>query len=375
LVAGEVSGDRLGAALMRAIRDSHPQAIFEGVAGPQMREAGCRAVGRSERMAVMGLAEVLVHLPRLLRLRRELARYFQANRPDVFVGIDVPDFNLGLERSLKRVGIPTVHWVSPSVWAWRTYRVKKIRDSVDLMLTLFPFEAQFYAEHDVDARFVGHPMADEIIADQSHDAARDALGLDPRTPCIALLPGSREHELKRLLPAFLGAALLCKDALHDMQFVLPVANPGLMPLCRQALAAPRCGALQLRLLDGDARTAMQAANVVLLASGSATLECMLLQRPMVVAYRMHPLSYGVVTRMLHVPWVSLPNNLLGTGQVPEFLQHNATPEHLAQAVLDLLRHPDTAQQQVRPFAEVHRQLKQNAAQQAARHILERVGYS
>lgn len=371
LVAGELSGDQLGAALIRAIRAIQPDAQFEGIAGAEMRAAGCQALARSERLAVMGLVEVLGRLPGLLRLRSKIARHFLHNPPDVFVGIDAPDFNIPLERVLKRKAIPTVHWVSPAVWAWRKYRLEKIRRSVDLMLTLFPFEAQFYQQQGMAARFVGHPLADEITGSPSRQQTKALLQLDGRNPCVALLPGSRAAEVKRLLPVFIEAARLCKRTLPELQFVLPVATPDLLPLCRDMLNSGTQEELSLRVLHGQARQAMLAADVVLLASGTATLECMLVNRPMVVAYRMHPLSYALVSRMLHVPYVSLPNNLLGTGQVPEYLQSAATPQQLAAAVLELLQQPDKAARQIEPFARVHEQLQTNAALQAAQQVIER----
>ncbi len=372
LVAGELSGDQLGAALIRAIQAKQPDAQFEGIAGAEMRAAGCQALARSERLAVMGLVEVLGRLPGLLRLRSKIARHFLHNPPDVFVGIDAPDFNIPLERVLKRKAIPTVHWVSPSVWAWRKYRLEKIRRSVDLMLTLFPFEAQFYQQQGVAARFVGHPLADEITGSPSRQQAKALLQLDERSPCVALLPGSRAAEVKRLLPVFIEAARLCKRSIPELQFVLPVATPGLLPLCGDMLNSGTQEALSLRVLNGQARQAMLAADVVLLASGTATLECMLVNRPMVVAYRMHPLSYALASRMLHVPYVSLPNNLLGTGQVPEYLQSAATPQRLAAAVLELLQQPDKAARQIEPFARVHEQLQTKAALQVAQQVM-RIG--
>jgi len=371
LVAGELSGDQLGAALIRAIQAIHPDVRFEGIAGTEMRAAGCLALARSERLAVMGLVEVLGRLPGLLCLRRKIVRHFLHNPPDVFVGIDAPDFNIALERALKCKGIPTIHWVSPSVWAWRNYRVKKIRHSVDLMLTLFPFEAQFYEQQGVSARFVGHPLADEITGNPSPQQAKALLDLDEKNPCVALLPGSRAAEVKRLLPVFIEAARLCKRSMPELQFVLPVATPGLLPLCRGMLNTKMQKDLSLTVFNGQARQTMLAADAVLLASGTATLECMLVNRPMVVAYRMNPLSYALVSRMLRVPYVSLPNNLLGTGQVPEYLQSAATPQQLAAAVLELLQQPEKAARQIEPFARMHQQLQTNAAHQAAQQVIER----
>ncbi len=372
LAAGELSGDRLGAALMEAIRKRHPRVTFEGVAGPQMRAAGCKALLHAEQLAVMGLVEVAAQLPRLLRLRRKLRRTLLEQPPQVFVGIDAPDFNLGLERHLKRRGIPTLHWVSPSVWAWRGYRTRRIGSSVDTMLTLFPFETNVYAQQGISAVCTGHPLADEIGPTPDAQQGRRALGLNPEAACVALLPGSRGAEIKRLLPVFLQAAVLMRKALPDLQFVLPVASPDLLPLVRQAMQQADSGQLPIRLLDGGARAAMEAADAVLLASGTATLECLLLERPMVVAYRMHPLSFYLAWRLLQVPHVSLPNNLLGTAQVPEFLQRDANPQQLAGAVLELLQNPAAAARQVAPFRSLHTQLRRNAADCAARIILESI---
>jgi lipid-A-disaccharide synthase len=372
LVAGELSGDRLGAALIRRIRERHPDAHFYGVAGPDMRAAGCTALADAEELAVMGPAEVLARLPRLLCLRRRLVQHFLRQPPQVFLGIDAPDFNLGLERRLKQRGIDTLHWVSPSVWAWRRYRVKKIRTSVDTLLTLFPFETRFYQDHGVQARFVGHPLADEIPDDCDREAARALLGVSTARSCIALLPGSRESEIERLLPVFLEAAARCRRAVPGLQFVLPVASPGLMPRCRAATQQTQYAQLGIMLLDGQARTALCAADAVLLASGTAALECLLLKRPMVVAYRLHALSYLLVRRLLRVPYVSLPNNLLGRCQVPEFLQSEATPEHLSAALLGLLQDPAAAARQVEPFAALHASLRCDATGQVADAVLQRI---
>ncbi len=373
LVAGELSGDQLGAALIQAIRARRPDAQFEGIAGPRMRAAGCRALAHSEQLAVMGLAEVLVHLPALLRLRRRIAAHFLANPPDVFVAIDAPDFNLSLERSLKRRGVTTLHWVSPSVWAWRRYRLAKIRASVDLVMTLFPFEARFYAEQGMAAAYVGHPLADEIPLAGKGRGGADADGCSGGSGCIALLPGSRMAEVRRLLPVFLETARLCLQARPGLRFLLPVAAPHLLPLCRQWLRKRAYAALPVRLLDGNARQAMEAADAVLVASGTATLECLLLGRPMIVAYRLHPFTYPLVKRMLRVPFVSLPNLLLGGKRVPEYLQNDAQPRRLAPALLELLENPQQAARQTQAFQEVHRDLRQQAAQRAASLVLERAG--
>ena len=322
LVAGELSGDHLGAALIDAIRARCPEAQFEGIAGPRMRAAGCRALAHAEKLAVMGLAEVLVHLPGLLRLRRRIGAHFMNHPPDVFVGIDAPDFNLSLERMLRQRGITTLHWVSPSVWAWRRYRLAKIRASVDLMMTLFPFEARFYAEQGMPAAYVGHPLADEIPLAGKGPAVAGADACSGAAGCVALLPGSRMAELRRLLPVFLETARRCVEARPGLRFVLPVAAPHLMRLCRQWL---------------------------------------------------HPFSYPLVKQMLKVPFVSLPNLLLGAKRVPEYLQNEAEPRRLAAALLELLEDPQLAARQTQAFQSVHHELRQQAAERAAALVLERAG--
>lgn len=363
MVAGEPSSDQLGASLIEAILKRCPDARIEGIAGPAMRAAGCQAIARSEQLAVMGIAEVLRHLPALIRLRQKVARHFSEHPPDIFVGIDSPDFNLVLEGRLKRRGIPTVHWVSPSVWAWRQWRVKHIRNCVDLLLTLFPFENAFYQQHDVPVRFVGHPLADQI---QPGGGGRGG-----QPPLIALLPGSRRAEVQRLLPLFLQTAALCASSRPELRFVLPVASEELMPLCRELLAGSACRSLRVDIQPGGARAAMKSSQLVLLASGTATLECLLLERPMVVAYKLHPVSGWLVMKMLKVPYVSLPNQLLGRRQVPEYLMQEATADTLSAALLELLDNPELAKQQTAPFAQVHQQLRCGAAGQAADAILER----
>jgi lipid-A-disaccharide synthase len=375
LVAGESSGDRLGAALIDRLRELVPDAEFVGVGGPRMRAAGFHALANAEQLAVMGLFEVIGHLPRLWRLRRNLVRYFTTRPPDVFIGIDAPDFNLALEKQLKRAGISTLHWVSPSVWAWRRYRLRHIQRSVDKVLTLFPFEADFYHEQGIPAEYVGHPLADDIADDQSAHAARSQLGLDVDSRYVALLPGSRRGEVERLLPVFLHSALRCAKKLPDVRWLVPVAMPSLRPVCEAIVQREVFSGLRIELVEDQSRSVMTAAEAVLLASGTATLECLLVGRPMVVAYRMNPLSYALARRMLKVPYVSLPNNLLGRYQVPEYLQRDANPETLSRELLALLQQPDRAVQQVQPFAAVHQDLRRNAAARVANIVLETINAS
>ena len=373
IVAGEASGDLLAADLMQAIRVRVPDVQFQGVAGPLMQAAGCQVLYPAEKLAVMGLVEVLGHLPELLRIRRALRRHFLANPPDLFIGVDAPDFNLALERRLKGAGIPTVHYVSPSVWAWRQYRVRKIARSIDLMLTLFPFEADFYRAHQVPVRFVGHPLADQIPDRCQRRAVRLALKLPERGRILALLPGSRRSEVSRLAEPFLRTALWLRRQLPDLQFIAPLATPA----TREQFEAVRrqvAPDLPVALLEGQSREAMCAADAVLLASGTAALECMLLKRPMVVAYRLAPLSYWLARRLLTVDRYSLPNHLAGRALVPEVIQDDISPERLGEPLLDYLRDPESSRDLVAVFGELHQQLRKDASSSAAEAVLELVAH-
>lgn len=373
IVAGEVSGDAIAAGLIAAIRERVPDAVFEGVAGPRMQAAGCVSLLPMERLSVMGLTEVLTHLPGLLAMRRTLRRHFLAQPPDLFVGVDAPDFNLGLERALKRAGIRTLHYVSPSVWAWRRYRVRKIAASVDCMLTLFPFEARFYHEQQVPARFVGHPLADLIADDIDRDAARERLGIVPAGPLVALLPGSRVSELRRLARPFLEAAAWCLERRADLEFVVPLASDSCRAVFEAALA--ECGAtLPVTLLAGQGLEAMAAADAVVLASGTAALECMLLKRPMVVAYRLSALSYRLARLLVRTPFYSLPNLLAGRPLVTELIQHEASAENLGREVLELLGNPARVQQLTDAFAVLHAELRRDASHGAAQAVLQLAGH-
>ncbi|MDY6813971.1 MAG: lipid-A-disaccharide synthase [Pseudomonadota bacterium] len=368
-VAGEQSGDLLGASLIEALRVRRPSLVCSGVAGPQMVTAGCRAERSSDELAVMGLTEVLAHLPRLLALRRTLVRRYRAQPPDVFVGIDAPDFNLGLERRLRRAGIPTVHYVSPSVWAWRQRRVKTVAAAADRLLCLFPFELDFYRAHGVDARFVGHPLADRLPLRVDSLAARRRLGLAADGPLLAVLPGSRHGEVARLGPLFAQTLAQLAAARPALRYVAPMASPAIDAQFAAALAA-HAPQVPVQRVAGESTAAMAAADAVLLASGTATLEAMLLKRPMIVAYQLAPLTWQIVRRMVKVPHVALPNLLAGEALVPEYLQADATPLALAAAVLGML--DDTARRerlQAR-FTELHEQLRRDAAAQAAEVVLE-----
>ncbi|SUD60989.1 lipid-A-disaccharide synthase [Ectopseudomonas oleovorans] len=363
LVAGEASGDILGCGLMQAIKQRHPDAEFIGVGGARMEAEGLKSYFPMERLAVMGLVEVLGRLFELLRRRRQLARELIAAKPDVFIGIDAPDFNLGLELKLRRAGIKTVHYVSPSVWAWRQKRVLKIREACDLMLTLFPFEAQFYDEHQVPVRFVGHPLADAIPQQADRAAAREALDLPQDEPVVALMPGSRGGEVARLGELFLDAAIRLRALRPGIHFLLPCATPERREQLEQMLAGRD---LPLTLLNGRSHEALAACDAVLIASGTATLEALLYKRPMVVAYRVAPLTYRVLKRLVKSPYISLPNLLAERLLVPELIQDAATPEALAQAVAPLI---DGGQVQTEGFDLIHRALRRDASVSAADAVL------
>jgi lipid-A-disaccharide synthase len=370
LVAGEASGDLLGAGLISAIRKQHPEAHFEGVAGPAMTAAGCEAWYAADELAVMGLVEPLRRLPRLLRLRRDLKRRWTENPPDVFVGIDAPDFNLNLETHLRQRGTRTVHYVSPSVWAWRERRVKKIAAAVDRVLCLLPFEKRFYEDHQVGAEFVGHPMADDIEPDPDRQALRLELGL-PDGEIVALLPGSRHSEVSRLGAVFAETAAWLLQRRPGLRFVAPMANERLRDEFAECLTGAGVSE-QVLLLDKQARKAMGAANVVLLASGTAALEAALLCRPMVAAYRLAPLSYFLARTlgMVKLTHFTLPNLLMREPLVPECMQENARPAIMGAELLDLLDNGERRATIVTEFAKLREELARGADQRAANAVLE-----
>lgn len=367
LVAGEASGDLLGAGLIEQLRARYPEAIFTGVGGDAMREAGMETWHDASELAVMGLSEVLRHLPRLLKLRKTLRTRLIDWRPDVFIGIDAPDFNLGLERTLKDRGIRTVHYVSPSIWAWRQGRAAKIGRSADLVLCLFPMEPPIYATHGVDARFVGHPLAEMLALEPDRAAARDALGLPRDAPVLAVLPGSRLGEIGRLGDVFLDATAHVAAALPGLRIVVPAANAGCRAAIDALLAQPRFSSLDVRVLDGQARAAMVASDVVLLASGTATLEALLAKRPMVVGYRIAPSTAFLVRlfKLMKVDRFSLPNVLASRTIAPEFMQEDCTPENLSAAVLHWFRDPAAADALQPVYRDLHLQLRQGASAMAA----------
>lgn len=369
MVAGEASGDLLGASLIAALRAKAPDIEIQGIGGEKMRAAGMQVLHPLAKLAVRGYVEVLSHLPELWWIRHRLRRLFVAWRPDVFVGLDAPDFNLGLELSLKRAGISTVHYVSPSVWAWRMQRLKKIGDAVSHMLLVFPFESKIYADAGIPATFVGHPLADSITPEQDRGAARRALNLPLAGRIIAVLPGSRANEIEYMAPLFLDAAELLALRFPGVIFALPLANAEGRDLWQRRFANRIPGAIDLRIYDGGAQSIMAAADVVLLASGTATLEAALLKRPMVISYRVSRLTYRLMWRQRRLPYVGLPNILAQEFIVPELLQDAATPERLAAAVTKLLESPDAMRGLEEKFSAMHLALRQGSADKAADLIL------
>ncbi len=364
IVAGEASGDILGAGLIRSLRARYPRARFVGIGGEEMEAAGFHSLVPMERLSVMGLVEVLGRIRELFSIRGRLMEYFLATPPDVVIGIDSPDFTLGVERRCRDAGIPSAHYVSPSVWAWRQKRIFKIAKSVNLMLTLFPFEARFYEEHDVPVTFVGHPLADRIPMEPDTRGARRDLGLNEDQPVLAILPGSRGGEVERLGSLFLSAAREIQSSRPDLQLVIPCVNRDREKQVRGLVEALDV-ALPVTIVRGRSREVMAAADVVLLASGTATLEAMLLKKPMVVGYRLSNVSYALVSRLVKVPHVALPNLLAGKPLVPELLQDDATPETLGAAVLERLENRDERAHLKAEFTELHHQLRQNADERAA----------
>ncbi|MFL1467529.1 lipid-A-disaccharide synthase [Marinobacter sp. HN1S83] len=369
IVAGEASGDILGAGLIRALRTRYPRARFVGIGGEEMEAAGFHSLVPMERLSVMGLVEVLGRIRELFSIRARLMDYFLTTPPDVVIGIDSPDFTLGVERRCRDAGIPTVHYVSPSVWAWRQKRIFKIAKSVNLMLTLFPFEARFYEEHDVPVAFVGHPLANRIPMEPDTAGARRSLGLDENKPVLAILPGSRGGEVERLGSLFLAAARWIQTSRPDLQLVIPCINRDRERQV-QGLVESLEVALPVTIVRGRSREVMAASDVVLLASGTATLEAMLLKKPMVVGYRLSNLSYKLLSHLVKVPHVALPNLLAREPLVPELLQDDATPEALGAAVLERLENEDERTRLTEAFTELHLQLRQNADEKAADAISE-----
>lgn len=364
LVAGEASGDLLGAHFVAALTNSHPGLLAAGIAGPRMIEAGVKAIYPSAKLAVNGYVEVLRHLPELLWIRSRITRHFLHERPRVFVGIDAPDFNFSLEARLKQAGIPTIHFVSPSIWAWRPERIHKIRRAVSHMLVVFPFEEKIYRDAGIPVSYVGHPLADVIPLEPDTGAARTALGLAPG-PVVALLPGSRLSEVTRHARLMLDAAARIKQRLPDAQFVLPAASEAIAGLIRQAMHGLQ---LPLHILDGRSHTALAACDVALVASGTATLEAALFKKPMVITYRVPAFTAYLVRKKTLLPWVGLPNILARDFVVPERVQEAATPDILAADALAWLHDAPRREATIETFRAMHVSLRQDASARIAEAV-------
>jgi lipid-A-disaccharide synthase len=373
IVAGEKSGDILGASLIREMRQRYPTAKFSGIGGAAMIEAGCESLFELERLSVMGFIEPLGRLPELFRIKAKLRRHFIENPPDAFIGIDAPDFNLRLEKQLRQANIKTVHYVSPSVWAYREKRIFSIKKAVDLMLTLFPFETQIYVDHAIRAKFVGHPLADQIGFEDHQSQSRTELGLAPSATVVALMPGSRAGEINRLAPVFFAAAIQALEQNPKLKYVIPCSSLQSRLLIDQKLK-------QIGLLDGDnfqlvdsSHTAMSAADFVLMASGTATLEALLLRRPMIICYKLASLTYFLASRMVKIPSVGLPNLLAGERIVPEYMQDAVTVAALTEEILSFAKGGKATESMLAKFDDIHRMLRLNASGQAVDAIMEMLG--
>jgi lipid-A-disaccharide synthase len=369
MVAGEASGDLLGSRLIEALRQRLPDAAFSGIGGPRMVAAGFDAWFPQEALAVRGFVEVLRHLPEVLAVRRALAKRLQAEPPQLFVGIDAPEFNLGLERRLKRAGVVTVHLVSPQIWAWRPGRVKTVRAAVARVLVLFPFEEAIYRAANVPVSYVGHPLADDIPERIDREAARVELRLPALAPVVTVLPGSRQSEIAMMAGPFIDAARLIARRVPDVRFLVPLVTRETRALFEEEVYRRGARELAMTLLFGHAQDALGACDVALAASGTVTLEAALAHRPMVIAYRVAPLSFWIASRLVRVRHIGLPNILCGEAVVPEFLQDDATPENLAQAVVNLLGDEPLRRAVERRFERLHGEMRRNAAERAADALL------
>ncbi len=369
MVAGEASGDLLAGLLIQGLQQRWPQAQGFGIGGPRMAALGFDAWWPHERLAVRGYVEVLRHYRGIVAIREQLKQRLLASPPDVFIGVDAPDFNLDLEAQLKAAGIPTVHFVCPSIWAWRPERIEKIQRSVDHMLCIFPFEPELLARSGIEATYVGHPLAQTIAMTPDRAAARQALGLDADRPVVALLPGSRQSEVEHLVPRFIQSAQIMQKKQPSLQFVLP-AIPSLLAVV-QKLVDAQGGLKGLQVLTGQSHQALAACDVTLIASGTATLEAALFKRPMVIGYHMNWLSWQIMKRKKLQPWVGLPNILCQDFVVPEFIQDQCTPDALAEATLDWLAQPDRVDALQTRFQQLHQTLQRDTANLAT-HALEKV---
>jgi len=369
IVAGEASGDLLGSHLMEALKEERPDIRFVGIGGPKMQSKGLEILFPMEKLAVRGYVEVLRHYLEIVGIRNSLRRYFLANPPDLFIAVDAPDFNLGLELALKQHGIPTVHYVSPSIWAWRGERIHKIKRAVTHMLALFPHEPKLYQQAGVPVDYVGHPLADMLPEQPKRAEMRETMRIPMHAKVFAFLPGSRQSEVSQLARTFIETAKLILQKLPEARFLVPLVSRETRGIFEQALYDCHAQELPITMLFGHAQDAMTAADGVLVASGTATLEAALLKRPMVITYRMPELSMWLMKRKSYQPYYGLPNILCGRFVVPELMQEDATPENLAQALLNLLDDKDAVAEIEQTFIDLHRSLRQNTAQKAAQAIL------
>lgn len=372
LCAGEASGDLLGAHLIQAIKKRCPNAQFIGIGGPKMIEEGLTSFYEQEKLAVRGFVEVVKRLPEILKIRKGLTEQMLAIKPDIFIGIDAPDFNLGVEAKLKQAGIPTIHYVSPSVWAWRRGRVKKIVRQTDKVLCLFPMEPELYIDAGGQAEFIGHPLAETMPMDVDKNAARDALGLPREIPVFALLPGSRVSEIDYMAPVFLEAALLLHQRYPLARFVLPAATDATRRRLQHLLAQPEFSQLGILMTEGNATQTAVAADVVIVTSGTATLEVALCKRPMVISYKISPLTYAIVRPQIKIPHVGLPNILLNKEAVPELMQEMAKPEFIALAASNWYEAPERIKALTADFYNLHKLLQKNTADLAAAAVLQQI---
>ena len=370
IVAGEQSGDILGAGLIRALRATCPDCAFEGIGGERMQAEGLVSHVPMERLSVMGFVEPLKRLPELLGILKRLKQRFRDDPPDLFIGIDSPDFNIRLELAAKKLGIFSAHYVSPSVWAWRQGRVKKIKKAVDLMLTLLPFEAEFYRKHDVPVAFIGHPLADDLPLYPDRAEAREQLGLSKDSVICALMPGSRSSEVAHLLPIMVAAADMLSERYEAMQFAIPAASEDRMQQIEALLADTLT---PIRVINGESHRVMIASNCVVMASGTTTLEAMLLKRPMVITYKWPRMTWEILKRLVRVPWVGLPNLLCDAEIAPELLQDEATPENIAQHIASFIEQGGIADEVAERFLDIHQQLKKNASESAATALIKAWG--
>ena len=371
MVAGEASGDLLASHLMAALKAKLPDAVFYGIGGPKMQALGFDAWWPMEKLAVMGYVDALKHYREISGIRRQLKKRLLDIRPDIFIGVDAPDFNLGLETSLKSAGVKTIHYVSPSIWAWRGGRIKKIARAVNRVLALFPMEPPLYEKEHIPVTYVGHPLADIIPLQTSKQAVREKLALHRDYPIFGMLPGSRQGELAMMADTFVQTAkLICERFLPNAIFVVPLATRETRLQFEAAIYRQQAGEVPFRLLFGHAQDALGAADVSLVASGTATLEAALIKRPMVITYKIAKFSYWLMKRMAYLPYVGLPNVLAGRFVVPEILQDEATPESLAEALVKLYEDKENAAAVEDAFTDIHLQLRQNTAEKAANAVIE-----